>query len=66
MKKDKQTDKKGSIKKISGIRNVHGQPETAFDMLNKYGTYEIQPTSDSGNEFPQISQGIPKNIKNNK
>lgn len=42
------------------IRNIGGQPETAFDMINKYGTYEIQPTSDSGNKFPEIAQGLPK------
>ena len=49
--------------KYSGLRNVHGQPETAFDMVNKYGTYEIQPTADSGNDYPQISQGLPKEHK---
>ena len=36
----------------------------AFDMVNKYGTYEIQPTADSENEFPKISQGLPLNEKN--
>ena len=34
-----------------------GEPETAFDMVNKYGTYEIQPTADTDNEFPTIAQG---------
>lgn len=34
-----------------------------FDLLNKFGTYEIQPTSDTKNLFPQISQGIPKTKK---
>ena len=29
-------------------------------ILNKYGTYNIQPTADTENEFPHISQGIPK------
>ena len=37
-----------------------GQPETVYDMLNKYGTYEIQPTNDSGHDFPKIAQGLPK------
>lgn len=36
------------------------QPETVFGMVNKYGTYEIQPTADSANEFPEIAQGMPK------
>lgn len=42
---------------------IYGQPETAFEMVNKYGTYNIQPTSDSGNEFPAISQGLAKKLK---
>ncbi|MCQ2440370.1 MAG: hypothetical protein MJ076_00545 [Clostridia bacterium] len=42
---------------------VFGQPETAFELINKYGTYEIQPTSDSENRFPEISQGKPQKKK---
>ena len=38
---------------------IGGQPEDAFDMINKYGTYEIQPTADSDNAFPAIAQGQP-------
>lgn len=45
------------------VTAILGQPETLFDLVNKYGTYEIQPTSDSGNEFPAISQGLPKRKK---
>ena len=45
------------------VTAILGQPETPFDLVNKYGTYEIQPTSDSGNEFPTISQGLPKSKK---
>lgn len=40
---------------------IVGQPENAFEMVNKYGTYNIQPTSDSGNDFPHIAQGYPQN-----
>ncbi len=39
------------------IRNVQDQPETVDDMVNKYGTYNIQPTCDTDNEFPCIAQG---------
>lgn len=38
---------------------VLGQPETAEELVKKYGTYEIQPTNDSDNDFPKISQGLP-------
>ena len=35
-------------------------PETPYEMVNKYGTYEIQPTAETDNEFPTIAQGLPK------
>ena len=38
---------------------VNGQPETVEELLHKYGTYEIQPTLDSDNEFPKIGTGLP-------
>ena len=38
--------------------NVSGQPQNSFEMVNKYGTYNIQPTNDSDNEFPEIAQGL--------
>lgn len=39
---------------------IGGSPETAEEMINKYGTYEIQPTADSDHVFPTIAQGLPK------
>ena len=58
MKKDKKrkyTD--------TSSKTVFGQPETAFELINKYGTYNIQPTCDSDNDFPKISQEISENDK---
>lgn len=46
--------------------SVTGEPEDVFDMVNKYGTYNIQPTAQAENSFPYISQGLPKKSKNNK
>ena len=37
-----------------------GQPEDAFDLINKYGTYNIQPTNEQENMFPAIAQALPK------
>lgn len=37
-----------------------GQPESCFDLVNQYGTYEIQPTADTDNLFPLIAHGLPK------
>ena len=34
------------------------QPENTYEQVNKYGTYEIQPTAESGNEYPAIAQGM--------
>ena len=38
---------------------VIGQPLDSMEMVNKYGTYEIQPTNDSDHDFPKIAQGLP-------
>ena len=40
-----------------------GQPEDAFDLINKYGTYNIQPTNEQENRFPMILQGLPSDWK---
>lgn len=37
-----------------------GNAEDCFELVNKYGTYEIQPTADTENAFPKIEQGLPK------
>ncbi len=51
-------DKK--IQKEIAATPVLGQPQNAIELINKYGTYEIQPTADSDNDFPKIAQGLPK------
>lgn len=37
-----------------------GQPESCADLVNKYGTYNIQPTADTENTFPLIAHALPK------
>ena len=37
-----------------------GQPEDCFDLVNQYGTYNIQRTADTENFFPAIAQSLPK------
>ena len=44
---------------------VLDQPKDVFELINKYGTYNIQPTAETENSFPKISQGLPK-MKNRK
>ena len=36
------------------------QPDDCYDMVNQYGTYEIQRTADTENPFPMIAQGLPR------
>jgi hypothetical protein len=33
---------------------VHGEPVDVWDQINKYGTYEVQDTTDTDNTFPTI------------
>lgn len=68
MKTDKTKRKKISERDCPtpSAASVTGEPEDVFDMVNKYGTYNIQPTAQTENAFPYISQGLPKKSKNNK
>ena len=38
-------------------------PESTFDLVNQYGTYNIQPTADTENVFPLISHALPEQWK---
>ena len=38
-------------------------PETSEEMINTYGTYEIQATANTENDFPAIAQGTPEYMK---
>lgn len=40
-------------------RGRFGQPEDVEDLLNMYGTYNIQPTNEQENAFPMIAQALP-------
>ena len=57
---------KNKDKKISSADAPQGDTFDAKDIVNKFGTYKIQPTADTENLFPQISQGLPRQDKNKK
>ena len=40
-----------------------GWPEGQDDVINKYGTYEVQRTSDTDNRYPLIAQGMPSSCR---
>ncbi|MBQ7725934.1 MAG: hypothetical protein IJT66_02200 [Clostridia bacterium] len=42
------------------LREQKPFPEDAFDTVNNYGTYNIQPTADTDHMYPAIAQGFHK------
>lgn len=42
------------------VHHFSGVPESCFDMVNMYGTYNIQPTSDTENLFPLVGPALPR------
>ena len=56
-------DKKKYDESEYSLIKPSGEPENVKELLNKYGTYEVQDTSDTDNEFPAIAQGLPENKK---
>lgn len=57
MKENKKRYIKNAINMTPSSDVVHSQPEDCFELINKYGTYNIQPTAESDNRFPKIAQG---------
>ena len=58
-----QNDRKKDRKRVEieiAVQSVGGAPEDSFDLINKYGTHEIQPTVDTVNLFPTVGQGFPQ------
>ena len=51
-------------KKKGFMKQVQGNPETAQQLATNYGTYNIQPTADTENEYPAIAQGLSKITEN--
>lgn len=37
---------------------VPGYPDGPDDVINNYGTYEIQPTANTHHRYPMIAQGL--------
>lgn len=53
---------KKKMSNMTDINTTNGNPDTAFDMVNRYGTYEIQPTANTNNTYPAIAQGFNEKI----
>ncbi len=63
MKKENKNQNKDAGRLNENTEAIVDDPETPYEMVNKYGTYEIQPTAETEKEFPTIAQGLPKNAK---
>lgn len=53
--------KKRTKKKVVtelAVKPMEHAPDTVYQLVNKYGTYEIQPTADTDNQYPAIAQGF--------
>ena len=48
------------MKQHPPTERVPGMPDSTGDVINKYGTYELQPTCGTENDYPQIAQGMAK------
>ena len=51
---------KKTVIKTPSVDPCADAPENSFTLVNKYGTYEIQPTADTDNQYPAIAQGYNK------
>ena len=45
------------------VHQFHAAPEDIHDIINGWGTYNIQATSDTENLFPLIGPGLPQKWK---
>lgn len=54
MEKPKHPKESTLGKKQIAATPVNGEPIDVFDQINKYGTYEVQDTTDTDNVFPLI------------
>ncbi len=65
----KKENKNHNPSSVPSTADITGNPENCFEMVNKYGTYEIQPTANTENTYPAIAQGLynpKKSRKSNK
>ena len=52
--------KKRTMDQTPDVHEFSSPPDTASDVINMYGTYNVQRTVDTENVFPLIGHGLPK------
>ncbi|MBR4123819.1 MAG: hypothetical protein IKT93_05315 [Clostridia bacterium] len=53
-------NKKGKRYTENSVLPLSDLPRTVEEMVNRYGTYEIQSTAATENQYPCIAQGFNK------
>lgn len=48
------------------VHEFHHPPQSVQDVVNQWGTYNVQATSDTDDLFPLIAPGLPRSWKNMK
>ena len=51
-------DKKKTFPSSPSVMPLEDLPDTVPEIINRYGTYEIQSTADTDNRYPAIAQGF--------
>lgn len=58
MEKQKRSERDYPFPERPFVDPCFGEPESCADLVNKYGTYNIQPTAETENTFPLIAHGL--------
>ena len=66
MHKRKRSRQRNPYDDTPDLHHIPGVPRSSFDLVNMYGTYNIQPTSATENTCPLIAPGLPKAYRNMK
>ena len=53
-------EKSSGVPEAPETEAYFGQPESCRDLVNQYGTYNVQRTCESENLFPSIAHALPR------
>ncbi len=59
MKEAKQPKRKFPYVADPDVQQIVGTPNDCEELVNRWGTYEVQETQDTDNPYPSIAQGYP-------
>ncbi len=53
------TPEEPSYAELPLARGVPGEPDCGFELVNRFGTYDVQPTGKTGNHYPSDARPLP-------